>query len=158
MSDYYLSRSQLTEEMWQTLQPLLRKHYKELAHYEDIPLQPDKDFYFALQYSGALRIYAAVSMATKEIVGYAVMIVRSAPHYSGSLQAVQDVLWVDFAHRHNGLGTALVEFVDNELRKEGVQVVYQHVKLAHRALQHVLETAGYVPVDLIMGKRLDKEA
>ena len=72
--------------------PLLQRHYKEIAHYQDIPLEPDLERYRAMENIGALRIYTVRVGATGALVGYASFFVSKNPHYSSSLQAAQDVL------------------------------------------------------------------
>jgi GNAT superfamily N-acetyltransferase len=134
--------------------PLLRRHWHELAHYSDIPLDIDRKGYTALCAAGLMRIYTA-RLADK-LVGYAVFIVGKNGHYHGSgPMAKQDVLYVDPAHRRGSLGIRLVRYADEMLRFDGVNVVYHHVKLAHPALGRVLEHLGYEPIETLYGRRLD---
>jgi len=73
--------------------PLLEAHYAEIAHYHDIPLDPDYDQYLQLEKMGIVRCYVARNSEGK-MVGYAVYIVRNNLHYKTSLQAVQDIIFV----------------------------------------------------------------
>lgn len=158
----------LTESLWNEALPLLHKHWEEIAHYSDIPLDPDRPVYEASQDAGILRVFTArddstddasyVSDATftrrvKPLLGYAIFFVRPSPHYKGSVQAAQDVLYLDKSVR-GGTGYKFIAWCDDQLRAEGVQAVYHHVKAAHD-FGKLLERQGYELVDKIFAKRLD---
>lgn len=131
--------------------PLLQNHYSEIAHFQDIPLDPDYDQYIALEKMGIVRCYVARNN-DGAMVGYAVYFVRNNLHYKSSLQSVQDVLYIDPAYR--GRGGAFIIWCDEQLKAEGVQVNYHHVKVSHD-FSPMLEKMGYVFVDKILGRRLD---
>ncbi len=133
------------------MKPLLEKHYKEIAHYSDIELDPDYDAYVKMESMGAVRVFTARDDAGI-LVGYAIFFVRYNIHYKKSLQAHQDILFVDPARR--GIGAKLIQWSDEQLRAEGVQAVYHHVKSAHN-FGPLLERIGYQLVDLIYARRLD---
>lgn len=135
-------------------QPLLEKHWREIARYLDIPLKPDVGLYEASEEMGGLYIYT-VRGTDRQLYGYAVFFVRLNGHYSTSLQAVQDIVFIDPQFRQGALGIKLLRYAENDLRQNGVQVVYHHVKLAHPALGRILERQGYEPVETIYSKRLD---
>lgn len=133
------------------IKPLLQLHWREVAHYEDIPLDPDYDTY---RRSTALRVFTA--RKDTALVGYAVFAVGRHQHYRTCLQAVQDIVFVDPRDR-GGVGRQLVRAAEEQFRKEGVQVVYQHQKIAHPALGELLRSEGYEPIEVLWAKRLDKE-
>lgn len=132
--------------------PLLYAHWEEIAHFKDISLEPDLDAYEKLHKAGVLRTFTARNEFDK-LVGYAVFVVRANPHYRSSVQAVQDILYVDKQYR--GKGLEFIKWCDEQLKAEGVQAVYQHVKQAHN-FGPALERIGYELVDLIYARRLDK--
>ena len=136
--------------------PLLQAHFEEIAHFQDIPLDPEWEVYDALEMNGALRIYT-VRDNDATLVGYAVFFVRRSPHYRGSLQAVQDILFLVPALRGQMLGARFVRWCDDQLRVEGVQVVRHHVKAAHD-FGPLLERLGYELEDRIYVRRLDRPA
>jgi hypothetical protein len=70
------------------------------------------------------------------------------------LQATQDILFVLPEYRKGRVGIGLIKYCDQQLGAEDVQVVYQHVKLAHN-FGPVLERMGYEAVDIIYAKRLN---
>jgi GNAT superfamily N-acetyltransferase len=143
-----------TREFWAEVEPLAREHYLELAHYQDIPLDVDVERYLAMEAAGRMRAYVARDAG--RIIGYAWFFVAPNAHYNGSLQAVQDVLYVDPALRGGAIGRKLVQFCEDALRAEGVQAVYHHAKVAHEPLQILLSHMGYEAVDIIFAKRLDR--
>jgi len=132
---------------------LVEQHYHEIAHYPDIPLDPDWDTYLKAEHAGAVRAYFVRDDGT--LRGYAIFFVRPNMHYKTSLQANQDILYIDRSLR----GTTPLRFIkwcDAQLKAEGCQVVYHHVKVAHD-FGPILKRMGYEAIDTIWGKRLDKE-
>jgi len=144
-------REPLTREALSEAMPLLQAHWKEIAHYQDIPLDPDVAMYVAAEERGTVRAYSARNECG-QLIGYAVFFVKHNPHYQGSLQAVQDIIYLDPDAR--GRGLQFINFCDEQLRAEGVQVVYHHVKAVHN-FGKALERIGYELVDLIYARRLD---
>jgi hypothetical protein len=132
--------------------PLLVRHWKEIAHYQDIVLDPDVSAYHYLEKCGGLRVFTARDEG--KLAGYVVFFVRHNMHYKESLQAVQDVLFLDEPYRKGFTGIKLIKYADESLADDGVQVVYHHVKAAHD-FGPILERMGYRLVDLIYARRLD---
>jgi hypothetical protein len=138
--------------------PLLERHWREVAHYLDIPLEVDASVYHAAESRGALRIYTVRDCspdAANQLLGYSVYFVRANPHYASSVQAVQDVVYVSPTAR-GSTGARLIRYADDQLRLAGVQAVYHHVKVAHN-WGAMLERMGYQAVDVIYAKRLDRD-
>lgn len=134
------------------LEPLLVAHWREIAHYQDILLEPDWAFYCS---SPFLRCFTVRMEGV--LVGYLITGVAKNKHYMSSLQAMQDILFVHPDHRGSDLGRTLLRYHLQQMTQEKVQVDYQHVKRSHPALGLLLESAGYEPVEIIYAKRLDKE-
>jgi GNAT superfamily N-acetyltransferase len=146
-------QTERVSELWDEMYPLLEAHWEEIAHYKDIPLEPDVTAYAALEEAGALRCYT-VRDADK-LIGYAVFFVRRGMHYSGSLQAIQDVLFLLPEYRRGGTGPRLIRYSERQLAAEGVQAVYHHCKITNR-VGGLLVRLGYELIDEVYGKRLDK--
>jgi hypothetical protein len=140
--------------LWDEALPLLESHWREITHYADIPLDPDKDMYNQMEEIGALRCFTA--RAQGRLVGYAVFFIRHNLHYRSSLQAMQDVLFVLPEHRAR-LGVKLIRESERLLTSAGVQVLYHHVKRTNK-VGELLVRMGYELIDEIYGKRLDQEA
>lgn len=135
------------------IKPLLEKHYAEIAHYQDIPLNPAYLRYLDAENLGILRIFTV--RYAEQLVGYAIYFVQPSLHYRDSVQASQDILFLDPEYRQGRLGYKLIRYADQQLAAEGVQVVLQHVKAEHPALRVLVERMGYRLVDHIYAKRLD---
>lgn len=133
--------------------PLLNAHWREIAHYQDINLDPDIEVYLKVEGVGQLRVFTARD-DNKQLLGYSLFFVRHNIHYRQSLQATQDIIYIDKEKR--GFGSEFIEWCDRQLKEEGVQVVYHHVKQKHN-FGILLERQGYELVDLIYAKRLDQE-
>ncbi len=142
-------------DLIEEIKPLLERHWEEIAHYKDIPLNPDYDFYRLLEDSDSLRCFTVRnSDLAGQLVGYAIYLCKTNIHYRTSRQAVQDILFLSPEYRGGRAGLAFIDWYDDQLRAEGVQAVYQHVKTTHN-FGPVLERVGYELVDLIYAKRLD---
>lgn len=129
--------------------PLIKRHYDEIAHFKDIPLEPDVELYQQLEDTGLTRVFTV--RKSNALIGYSLFFVRPNPHYRSSIQAVQDVIFIDKQHR--GIGRKFIAWCDERLKYEGVQVAYHHVKNNHN-FGPMLERDGYELIDLVYGKRL----
>lgn len=143
----------MTAELIDAAMPLLEAHYKEIAHYLDIPLAIDKAMYLQSAALGMVRTF--LFMDDGVLQGYAVFFCKLNMHYATSLQAVQDVLYISPKHRGQLLGTRFIAWCDEQLRKSGVQVVMHHMKLAHD-FGPTMERLGYEKVEVLWSKRLDR--
>lgn len=135
------------------IKPLLEAHWLEIAHYQDIPVKCDYGSYLKLEANGLLRIY---TVRNSNLIGYAIFVVAKSLHYNDSLQARQDVLYLAPEFRRGRIGIRFIDWCDEQLKAEGVQVVYHHVKDAAPALGILLARRGYTLVDHIYAKRLDR--
>lgn len=168
MTPTVFARERLSHALLSEALPLLAAHWAEVAHYPDIPLNVDVDAYLTADECGIARCFTVrTSQMHRQrlhnggqqiteagvLVGYAVYFVRANAHYKQSIQAVQDVIYLHPSVR-GGTGYKFIAWCDEQLRDEGVQAVYQHVKEAHN-FGKLLERQGYELVDLIYAKRLD---
>ncbi len=147
-----IKEQNFTQTFIREIKPLLLRQWKEIAHYKEIPLDPDWDQYYNLFMMGKLKIISARKGG--KLIGYAIYIVNHNLHYKGSLQAVQDVLFLDEEYRRGTLGTKLIKKADEILQTMGVDVVIHHVKVAHD-FSKILERQGYTLVEKILSKRLN---
>lgn len=139
------------KDIFNEMLPLFEKHWEEIAHFKDIKLEIDKESYFKMEEIGLLRIFTARE-EDNSLAGYAVFIIKHNLHYKSSLQALQDVLYIDKEKR--GFGAKFILWCDKQLKQEGVQVVYHHIKAAHN-WGKMIERLGYQLQDLIYCRRLD---
>jgi hypothetical protein len=138
------------EGVMDEIKPLLEKHWEEIAHFKDVPLDPDYEAYTNGEKMGRVRVFT-VRAHEGNLVGYAVFYTGNL-HYKSTKTAAQDILFV--LPEHRGLtGYRFIEYCDNQLRNEGFQVVYQHVKVAHD-FGPLLRRIGYEAVDTLYARRL----
>lgn len=150
-----------TPDLHRELTPLLREHYVEVAHFKQIPLDPDFGRYDELEKAGILRVFTArrpchIARQAGHIgplIGYAIFIVNRNLHYRRSLQALQDVLFFTSDSRAGLAGFRFIKWCDKQLKAEGVEAVYHHVKLA-RDFGPVLERLGYEKVESVYARRI----
>lgn len=148
---YHFQREQVAQTA-QEVKPLLERHWAVIAAYKDIALNPDWEMYLGAEAKGLLRVYTIRHEG--QLVGYQVFFVRSNPHYKQSLQAVQDILWLDPEHRSPTLGVRFIDWCDEQLTREGCQLVYQHVKCKHD-FSPILKYLGYEQIETVWCRRLD---
>lgn len=140
---------------YEEARPLIEQHWREIAHYPDIPLDVNVESFVKMDELDWLRTF--VARVDGVIVGYAIFILRPALHYQRCLQAICDVIYVDPNSRALGLGMRLLRETDRALKAEGVRVVWHHQKLAHPALGLCLKRRGYEHIENNWAKRLDRE-
>jgi hypothetical protein len=146
-------QEELLSGLWLELLPLLEAHWREVARYQDVPLDPDVEAYAMLEQTGQLRCYTL--RENGRLLGYAFYFVRPNLHYRGSVQAMQDVFYmVPEARAH---AVRLLRYSERRLRALGVQVVHQHAKRVN-SFNALLSALGYELSDDIHSKRLDKGA
>ena len=130
------------------IKPLLMKHWEEIAHFKAVPLDPDYDAYLRAEAQGKLRVFTARKDGT--LVGYSVFFMGNL-HYRSARIATQDILFL-LPECRGFTGYRLIRFSDSELKAEGVEVTYHHVKVAHD-FGPLLAHMGYAPVDIIYARR-----
>lgn len=140
----------LTPQLWDEALPLLFAHWKEVAHYQDIELTPDRARYAQLEQNGVVRVFTART-AVNLLVGYALFTITPALHYRQIRIGMQDVIYVQ-PNARGSLGYRFVDYCTTRMFEQGADVVYQHVKLAHN-FGKLLERQGYEPIEILYGKR-----
>lgn len=141
-----------TEPLIQEMLPLFVDHWREIATHKDIPLKPVWEHYEKISAAGMLRIYTI--RYNTHLKGYAVFTVVPNSHYGTSLQANNDIIFLDVALRGKLVGFRFIKYCDQQLKAEGVQRVIHHIKLAHN-WGKLLERQGYMAEEIIYSKRLD---
>lgn len=134
------------------MRPILAEHWEELATYSDIPLDPDYAAYEDIDKKGLLAVYTV--RVKGELVGYSVYFVRRHLHYQGHVFATNDIILVRKPYRNYGVGTALFDFIEDDLRAKGVNVIFTSAKSTHPELATLLETRGHQEVSRGFSVRL----
>lgn len=143
------------DDFYADARPLIEQHWREVAHFPDVPLNPDLTRYRAMHDAGMLHCYVARG-ASGRVYGYALFIVNRSLHYADSVMAMEDVIFVDPEVRGGVLGKQLIQFSEMQLRALGVEFVTHHQKQAHPALGRLLSHLGYEAFEVNWIKRLVK--
>jgi GNAT superfamily N-acetyltransferase len=133
--------------------PLWIEHYKEVAvHQDTIPLAVDYDQYEAQDQAGALLVIVARNEG--KIVGYWLGFLRPHFHYKTSFTAYTDIYYLDPSLRYGGIGARMMQFVEAELKRRGVQKVFTATKV-HLDHSPLFEALGYTRTEYVYTKLLE---
>ena len=133
------------EENLEYLKPLLPIHYKELALNQDkVPLSPQFDKYVVAEQRGEL-IFVTLRKAG-QMVGYFIGFIAPGLHYSTCLTCNMDIFYVLPDHRGSGTGFQLFKFVEQQLKKRGVDRMFVGSKM-HKDASWLFEKLNYIPVE-----------
>lgn len=132
--------------------PLLEAHWLELNNTPGVPLDVNLDVYEHAQSMGGLRVFTARG-SNNVLIGYSCVFVHRGLH-NAQQQATQDVFYVVPEHRGGMVGTRLIKFAEDELRREGVQLAYTHSNIKNSLLGQLLMLLGYEPVSITYQRRL----
>lgn len=124
------------------MRELWASHWDEVANDKDhIKLNVWEDAYADLEKSGQLLLVTARD--GEKIVGYHYTVVRPHLHYKDSLTAYTDVYFLHPDYREGMNGVTLFIFVEQALKKMGVQKIYtaSKVKMDKSA---IFERLGYI--------------
>jgi hypothetical protein len=86
-------------------------HWKEIAVWQDIPLEPHWEGYYALEKSGNMVVYTVRDdQNNNKLVGYAVFFLRNHIHYKSHIWAANHLVWVhpDYRRRKKSAETLLI--------------------------------------------------
>lgn len=136
---------------------LAEAHFSEVTHHADIPPGTDWPHYRKCEDLGILRIYSV--RVEGRLTGYSVFLIGYSKHYKTSLQARQDTLFLHPEQRQGMTGYRFLRWVDEQIRAEGVQIIYQHHKLfadGRLNLGPLFERLGYQPIYKMYFRRLDR--
>ena len=101
------------------LKALLPDHYKELALNQDkVPLDPQYHVYVEREQQGGL-LFVTLRDAG-ELVGYFIGFIAPGLHYKTCLTCTMDIFYVRKDKRGGRAGIKLFKFVENELKRRGV--------------------------------------
>ena len=135
------------DEQWFAM---FEKHYQEIAWKKDrIKLKPDYEKYKKMHDMGFIKIYTVRDEG--QLLGYAIWFVMFNLHYSDTLKAMNDILYIDQAKRHGRLGINLIKYCETELKKLGAHTIGMHIKHSFD-WGNMAERLGYEPVETLYEK------
>lgn len=132
--------------------PLWIAHWNEIAEdRNEIPLYPDLKRYAELEKGGALLTLTVRD--GEKLVGYCIMFLTHHIHYSKTLFAINDVLYLDPAYRSGTNGIKLIKDSERLAKDIGVTKITWHIKTNHN-FGKILERMGYKMFEVNYGKLL----
>jgi GNAT superfamily N-acetyltransferase len=129
---------------------LIHDHWKEVTN-DNRELRPYWDAFHALEDAKMLRCYAAKT--EHRIVGYTVFIIQRDMHAADTMVGYNDAVYLSREFRRNSLGVKFLQYCEDELRKEGMDVVMWHVKPSVD-YSGTLERMGYDKFSTLYAKRV----
>ena len=128
------------------IKPLIKEHYLEICSHPDIyKLNPDWDTYRKLDELGMLRIFTARDGV--DLAGYFLSFVQPHIHYSDTIYAVNDILYLAPEYRGSTVGYKLIKRAAEDLRDScGVSVLVIHMKIKH-PFRPLLEKLGFIQTE-----------
>lgn len=140
------------EERLSELQALLPMHYEELALNKDkVPLAPQYEVYIERERQGALLFVTAREAG--ELVGYLIAFIAPGLHYKTCLTCITDIFYVRQDKRGSRAGVRLMQFVESELKRRGVQRWFIGSK-KHKDASSLFEYMGMDAVETTHSKWL----
>jgi hypothetical protein len=152
-------RAEKLLECQKDIEPVLRhEHWEEVGHYKDIPINMEWDRYSQIESAGKLRCFTIRDFLNEDrketvLMGYAFFLVDKHLHYRNTLVAAQDILYIRKPYR--GIGKDFLKWCHEELKKEKVVTVTQHIK-PWFDWGPMAEKLGYEKAETIYTMRLDK--
>jgi ribosomal protein S18 acetylase RimI-like enzyme len=133
---------------------ILYRHWEELAvNKEKVLLSPDKKRYCELQNLGFIK-NIVIYNENEEIIGYSILVIQPALHYSCDIFAYVDVIYIDKQYRASSLGARLLLVTENIAKENGASVILHHAKPNVPMIIKPLEKLNYKLYEFIYGKYL----
>ena len=129
--------------------PLIQANWAETGF--DFPFDPDVEAYGRLWDAG--YAFAVAAFVGDEVVGYAVITVVPHPHNPAVIVAANDALFVAPAYRNGITSGRLILAAEAEAKRRGARKIVWHAR-AGTPLATMLQTHGYTPIDVCVGKDL----
>jgi GNAT superfamily N-acetyltransferase len=134
------------------LRVIFPTHWRELALFQDrMPLAPNFGDYITRERNGSL--FLTTCRLNGHIVAYYVAFLSMGLHYSATVEARLDMVYVIPEVRNRGFVVRLFERVEAELRRRGAMIWYTGYK-AHNPLgmPKLLDHLGFTEADIYRAK------
>lgn len=129
------------------LKRIIPLHYAELALNKDkVPLAPQWPVY--AQYESMGKLFFVALREKGLMVGYWIGFVAPGLHYETCLTCIQDIFYVTPDRRGAASGDYLLDFVERELSRRGVQKVIGNSK-NHTPCAWLFNKRGWEPIETI---------
>ena len=127
--------------------PLFKDHHKEIVNYiPNVEFDPDVESYIKLDDADLLKVFTIRESSEGPLIGYCIHHVHNHLHFRNSKQAVQDSIFIAKDHRSKGIGKSFIEWIDEQLKSEGVDAVLHYVSV-RCDYSSALEKNGYKKIE-----------
>lgn len=141
------------DELLEQARGLFEAHRDELATNKALmEVNPNDGVYRSLEHAGKLMV-VVVHDDDGHMIGYAVGILAPHPHYSALLCLENDVVYLDPAHRGQGVGGVLIDQAEHRAALRGARFAQWHAKPG-TALDNLLRAKGYGIQDIILSREI----
>ena len=124
MITYQVEPYMQCEDELKAIYPL---HYEELTISKNFPLSPDYARYAKMAEMGILKLLTC--RKDGELIGYVLMIIGPMLHYQTCIVAHEDIYYLKKEHRSGRIGVKLFQFVEDEMKKLGVDRIIMGTKV-----------------------------
>lgn len=146
----YTYHKETFEEVVDDIQGLIQNHWEEIAlNREKVELLPDYGGYRKLMEMDLLQAYTVRRDGI--LIAYMFVVVSPHLHYSSTIFATNDILYVDQKYRKTMVAFRLFRFVEKELKAKGVHVFNVNMKTLHPFCNFV-EGLGFKHIENIYSK------
>lgn len=139
------------DDVLEELQQILPTHYEELTVSKNFPLDPDWTRYDRLNKANMLCFYSVRD--DKKLIGYTIMLIGPGLHYQSCMTAHEDIYYVLKDYRKGRIGLKMFQFVEKELKAQGVDRVVMGTKV-YSDNSKLFEYLGYRLFEKLYDKEL----
>jgi GNAT superfamily N-acetyltransferase len=141
-----------TTEKIQEAWNLLEMHREELATYKHLMvLKPNLESYQKLEDAG--KLIGLGLYDEDKIVGYSVLILTTALHYSDLIIAQNDLIYIHPDYRKGKWGLKLIYATEEAAREKGIKMILWHGK-EKTIFSELMPKLGYIVQDIMFSKEL----
>lgn len=133
--------------------PLAARHFAETERFRARGCTPDLSVYAQIEAAGNLRTFTIREIATKELIGYCLMIVRRH-HHTAQVRAFEDLLYI--VPERRGIGSGFVRWMDTQLAGMGAEVIQRTCQITHDH-GRMFERIGYDKTEETWSRRVRPE-
>ncbi len=149
----YQINSEAFEDCMEGIKHLAPLHMEEVGFTDGTPMSVAYDKYLQLDKAGIL---STVSLRySGNLVGYCIDIISPSLHYSKSIFAVNDSIFIQKEHR-GVQAFRLLKYVENMHKKNEVHMHAIHMKPKNK-FDGLVERLGYSLTDLVYTKQLGEK-
>lgn len=131
---------------------LCKEHWNEIARNKDIvPLSPNYNQYLKLDEMNILC--CSTAREDGHLIGYCINMLMPHMHYSQTIFAINDLLFLTKSKRGNFVGSELLKVAINDMKKRGVKVFHMHAKIAHD-IKPLMKRLEFTAIETIYEKVL----